>query len=624
MSTKLFKYNQWTQFFKTLEANTPIQKEDPRIDIVDNFIQCIGYPGEGTHAASDWSSGNAWDLSAPVGSNVYSLFDGKVQRVSKSSGGVKYVGVKKIYGDQVSIASNDGNPDVFYTHITTNLNQGQEVKAGDIIGQLIEMPGMPSHLHIGLSQGDLLDYVGGIDTTNTTDSIPLASPAILAGNFKQPGKIYTTQNDPYKYCVINGVWYGKEGVRDPQQPWLFFDEWTSYEKNCKMNEILDERFNGARKSEQIELNRQKFCSFDGDIEKNRQEWLQSIEADQEIIDGGSKPTNSNNNPGNIRYNPDFQGCIGNDGGFCKFATIQHGYKAILTLLKTYYNTYKLNTIRKIISRYAPPVENDTEKYIKILTAESGFGADAPLEEEDLIKLVPGIVKVENSIDIDEDDVQEEIQKAQATDLYSLNSAVYDGDICQIYTPIGFEGEIPTLIIYPLKENAEINKSVVLENYQLWLQKWAFVFPNTHDVEWDDLESDIEDCFDDNDLMIKNLTVLSASDSTEPSIINDYTELSDLRNLILINPIISDSLTKSFEDFDSSVKLFLMVNMIDLEKKYSKDKINDFVIKAKSVMRKNNEETPNEYYRETTSIMETELTKFTLETFATKIEDNINL
>jgi hypothetical protein len=128
-----------------------------------NAIGLIGKPGQGTHNASDWQSRNAWDVKMSVGDSVKSLTNGTVSKVIKGSGGMKKVGVKKIYGDQITVKSSDG-PDVFYTHIETNLTAGSSVSIGDEIGKIMTLPGMPSHVHIGLSSGNLSDYISDLPT----------------------------------------------------------------------------------------------------------------------------------------------------------------------------------------------------------------------------------------------------------------------------------------------------------------------------------------------------------------------------------------------------------------------------------------------------------------------------
>lgn len=121
----------------------------------------IGRPGQGTHNASDWQSRNAWDVAAPVGSSVKSLTSGTVTKVFSSGSGMKKSGVKKIYGDQVTVKSNNG-PDVFYTHITASVSKGDSVNVGDEIGKIMTLPGMPSHVHVGLSSGNLNDLVSNL------------------------------------------------------------------------------------------------------------------------------------------------------------------------------------------------------------------------------------------------------------------------------------------------------------------------------------------------------------------------------------------------------------------------------------------------------------------------------
>ena len=76
-----------------------------------------------------------------------------------------------------------------------------------------------------------------------------------------------------------------------------------------------------------------------------------------------------NNPGNIRYasKVKWEGQTGKGGGFSKFANPEYGARAIFKLLKTYSEKYHLNTIRGIISKFAPPHENNTSTYIQEIT-----------------------------------------------------------------------------------------------------------------------------------------------------------------------------------------------------------------------------------------------------------------
>lgn len=118
----------------------------------------------------------------------------------------------------------------------------------------------------------------------------------------------------------------------------------------------------------------------------------------------------NNNPGNIRINSDlFQGEIrpSKDKSFKQFETMAYGYRAVFRILSNYYRNYKLDTIRKMISRWAPENENDTDAYIKAVSGYAGIPADDPInlnDREQMTRIVAGMSKVENGIEADMSDV----------------------------------------------------------------------------------------------------------------------------------------------------------------------------------------------------------------------------
>lgn len=118
----------------------------------------------------------------------------------------------------------------------------------------------------------------------------------------------------------------------------------------------------------------------------------------------------NNNPGNIRINSDlFQGEIrpSKDNSFKQFETMAYGYRAVFRILSNYYRNYKLDTIRKMIGRWAPENENDTEAYVKAVSGYAGIPADDPIninDREQMIRIVSGMSKVENGREADMSDV----------------------------------------------------------------------------------------------------------------------------------------------------------------------------------------------------------------------------
>ncbi len=117
----------------------------------------------------------------------------------------------------------------------------------------------------------------------------------------------------------------------------------------------------------------------------------------------------NNNPGNIRRNSDvFQGeKTSSDKEFKQFKSMAYGYRAIFNILSNYYRNYKLDTIRKIIGRWAPENENNTNAYIKAVSDYAGIPADDPINinyRELMIRIVAGMSKVENGREADMSDV----------------------------------------------------------------------------------------------------------------------------------------------------------------------------------------------------------------------------
>jgi hypothetical protein len=108
----------------------------------------------------------------------------------------------------------------------------------------------------------------------------------------------------------------------------------------------------------------------------------------------------NNNPGNIRYNAavHWQGQVGSDGAFVIFDTPASGLRALGIILHNYQVRYGLNTVRGIVSRYAPPSENNTAAYIAGVAAALGVGPDTPIDTgngQTLTALMTAIITHEN-------------------------------------------------------------------------------------------------------------------------------------------------------------------------------------------------------------------------------------
>jgi hypothetical protein len=78
----------------------------------------------------------------------------------------------------------------------------------------------------------------------------------------------------------------------------------------------------------------------------------------------------NNNPGNLKHTADdWEGAKAeqSDPVFVQFDTPAYGVRALSKTLITYKNKHNLNTVEKIINRFAPGEENDTKKYISFIS-----------------------------------------------------------------------------------------------------------------------------------------------------------------------------------------------------------------------------------------------------------------
>lgn len=96
----------------------------------------------------------------------------------------------------------------------------------------------------------------------------------------------------------------------------------------------------------------------------------------------------NNNPLNIRHSPSrWLGLLpkeehahgATDSAFCQFVSMAYGFRAAFILIDTYMRKHGLNTIERIIYRWAPPKDgNNTEQYIRDVCRLTGIGGKESL------------------------------------------------------------------------------------------------------------------------------------------------------------------------------------------------------------------------------------------------------
>lgn len=119
---------------------------------------------------------------------------------------------------------------------------------------------------------------------------------------------------------------------------------------------------------------------------------------------------TNANPGNIRLSADkWQGLADKqtDADFFQFKDASWGIRAMAVILIGYYDRDGLDTVSGIISKWAPPSENDTAAYIKDVCRDTIFTADKKLnlhQYGDIAPLVKAIIHHENGEQPYSDDV----------------------------------------------------------------------------------------------------------------------------------------------------------------------------------------------------------------------------
>lgn len=92
---------------------------------------------------------------------------------------------------------------------------------------------------------------------------------------------------------------------------------------------------------------------------------------------GSMPRGvRNNNPGNVRLGDAWQGMcdVQTDKSFCQFTDIKFGMRVLGYLMRmSYYQRLHLDTVTKLITRWAPSTENDTPAYIAAVSTNLRVG-----------------------------------------------------------------------------------------------------------------------------------------------------------------------------------------------------------------------------------------------------------
>lgn len=118
----------------------------------------------------------------------------------------------------------------------------------------------------------------------------------------------------------------------------------------------------------------------------------------------------NNNPLNIVKGNSWKGERANqtDKRFEEFESMAMGLRAGFILLRNYIEgtktrPTKFNTIRKIVSRWAPPSENHTQRYIESVCKWTGLLPDEVIrfrERKKMVAIVQAMAKMECGVTLD--------------------------------------------------------------------------------------------------------------------------------------------------------------------------------------------------------------------------------
>lgn len=93
-----------------------------------------------------------------------------------------------------------------------------------------------------------------------------------------------------------------------------------------------------------------------------------------------------------------------DPEFEQFCQMEYGLRAAFVILRRYIRRYGHNTIRTIVSTWAPKSENNTEAYITQIASRLKLDPDTPIKYEDsetMCKLVSAMCLVECGQKVDD-------------------------------------------------------------------------------------------------------------------------------------------------------------------------------------------------------------------------------
>lgn len=107
----------------------------------------------------------------------------------------------------------------------------------------------------------------------------------------------------------------------------------------------------------------------------------------------------NNNPGDLETGDHWQGLMPQDElteaqkheRFAVFESPEWGFRALVILLKNYKILYGIDTVQKVVDRFAPPTENNTSAYATFVAGKLGVDRQAKINTT-IPKVMFGLAK----------------------------------------------------------------------------------------------------------------------------------------------------------------------------------------------------------------------------------------
>jgi hypothetical protein len=120
----------------------------------------------------------------------------------------------------------------------------------------------------------------------------------------------------------------------------------------------------------------------------------------------------NNNPLNLEYRSSQPGVVGSDGRFGRYQSMEDGLHAGAQQILRWVDRGD-TTLTALISRWAPPSENNTAAYVQTVARETGLRADQPLNWRDpnvLGSVIQSMARHENGRPVDAEAVRRAVSR----------------------------------------------------------------------------------------------------------------------------------------------------------------------------------------------------------------------